>query len=51
MGTLHEKKGDKKLAAEYYQRLLTLWRDADKDLPELVDTKSRLAKLRGVAAK
>ena len=51
MGTLHEKKGDKKLAAEYYQRLLARWRDAAKDLPELVDTKSRLAKLRGVAAK
>ncbi len=48
LGKVYEAKGGKKLAIEYYEKLLTLWKDADKDLPELVDAKSRLAKLHPV---
>ena len=51
MGKIYDKKGDKKLAAANYEKFLSLWKDADKDLPELIDAKSRLAKLRGVASK
>ncbi len=46
LGSVYEKKGDKKRAIESYQTLLTLWKDADKDLPELIDAKARLAKLK-----
>lgn len=51
LGLLHEKKGNKKLAIEHYEKLLALWKNADENLPELVDAKARLAKLRGVASK
>ncbi len=30
---------------------LNVWKDADKDLPELQDAKARLAKLKGVATR
>jgi tetratricopeptide (TPR) repeat protein len=50
-GRIYEKKGDKKLAVENFEKFLSLWKDADKDLPELIDAKSRLAKLKGVASK
>jgi tetratricopeptide (TPR) repeat protein len=46
LGQIYEKKGDKKRAIESYTKLLHLWKDADQDLPELIDTKTRLAKLR-----
>ncbi|HLF19442.1 MAG TPA: protein kinase [Bacteroidota bacterium] len=51
LGKIYEKKGDKKLAVENFEKFLNLWKDADKDLPELIDAKSRLAKLKGIAAK
>jgi tetratricopeptide (TPR) repeat protein len=47
MGKIYEKKGDKKLAIQNYEKLLYLWKHADADLPELIDVKARLAKLRG----
>jgi tetratricopeptide (TPR) repeat protein len=50
-GIIYEKKRDKKLAIENFEKFLTLWKDADKDLPELIDAKSRLAKVKGVASK
>ncbi|MBI3006071.1 MAG: tetratricopeptide repeat-containing protein [Ignavibacteriales bacterium] len=51
LGKIYEKKGDKKLAMENYEKFLTLWKEADKDLPELIDAKARLAKLKGIALK
>ncbi len=51
LGKVYEKKGDKKRASESYQELLTLWKDADKDIPELIDAKARVAKLKAVATK
>jgi len=46
LGKIYEKMGDKKNAIESYKKLLNLWKDADEDLPELIDAKARLAKLR-----
>jgi serine/threonine protein kinase/tetratricopeptide (TPR) repeat protein len=48
LGKIYEKKGDSKLAIENYQKLLDLWKDADPDIPELVDAKERITKLKGV---
>ena len=49
LGRIYEKKGDRTKAIENYEKLLLLWKDADKDLSDLIDAKARLAKLRGVA--
>ncbi len=46
LGQIYEKKGNKQRAIENYTKLLHLWKDADEDLPELIDTKARLVKLR-----
>lgn len=51
LGKIYEKKGDKKLAVENFEKFLNLWKDADKNLPELIDAKSRLTKLKGIASK
>ena len=51
LGKIYERKGDTKLAIENYEKFLHLWKDADKDLPDLIEAKARLAKLKGVAAK
>lgn len=47
LGRIYEKKGDIKLAMENYKKFLDLWKDADEDLPDLIDAKARLAKLNG----
>ena len=39
------KKGGKEKAIGELEKFLKLWKDADKNLPELVDAKNRLAKL------
>ncbi len=49
-GKIYENKGDTKLAIENYEKFLDLWRDADNDLPDLMDAKARLGKLKGIAA-
>ncbi len=46
MGKIYEKKGDKELAVRNYEKLLELWKNADADLPELIEAKARLAALR-----
>ena len=51
MGNIYEKKGDKKLAVESYQKFLDLWKNADKGIQELIDAKERLARLKGITAK
>jgi len=45
-GKIHEKKGDRKKAIQNYEKLLDLWKNADEDLPELLDAKNRLAELK-----
>ncbi|HLF14615.1 MAG TPA: protein kinase [Bacteroidota bacterium] len=44
-GLIYEKTGDRKQAAEHYGSFLEIWKDADGDIPELVDGKKRLAAL------
>jgi len=46
LGKIYEKKGDISLAIKNYEKLLDIWKDADKDLPDLIDTKKRLARLK-----
>lgn len=45
LGRIYEQKGDTKLALENYEKFLNLWMGADQDLPEVLDTKSHLARL------
>jgi tetratricopeptide (TPR) repeat protein len=45
LGKLYEKKGFYEQAIIYYQDFINIWKEADKDLPELIDAKSRLTKL------
>ena len=42
---LLEKKGDRKGALVEYQRFLNFWKNADADLPELVDARRAIARL------
>jgi len=51
LGVAHEKLDDPARAKQEYEIFLDLWKDADKDLPELIDAKARLANLRGVATR
>jgi serine/threonine protein kinase/tetratricopeptide (TPR) repeat protein len=46
LGKTYEAMGDKAQAIEYYERALDQWKNADEDLPELIDTQNRLANLR-----
>jgi tetratricopeptide (TPR) repeat protein len=45
LGKIYEKKKDKNQALKKYQKFLDLWKNADKDLPELIDAQKRLAGL------
>ena len=51
LGKIYEKKGDKQRAIENYEKFLDLWKDADPDLPDLIDAKARLVKLQGTSKK
>jgi len=51
LGKIYEKKGDTKFAIENYEKFLDLWKNADKDLPDLIDAKKRLAKLKEISNK
>ena len=42
LGKIYEKKGDHNLAVKNYKKFLEIWKDADKDLPELIDAKKRM---------
>ena len=39
------------LARKNYEKFLNLWKITDEDLPDLIDAKPRLAKLKGVATR
>ena len=45
LGKNYEAKGDREQAVNNYQRFLSLWQDADEDLPNLIDAKKRLSDL------
>jgi tetratricopeptide (TPR) repeat protein len=46
LGKIHEQKGEKLKAIEYCSKALDQWKNADKGLPALIDTKARLARLK-----
>jgi tetratricopeptide (TPR) repeat protein len=46
LGKTYEHKGEIEKAIEFYEKFLDIWRDADPDLPALVDAQGRLAKLK-----
>jgi tetratricopeptide (TPR) repeat protein len=45
LGKIYEKRGNYEQAIKYYQDFLSIWKDADDNLPELIDAKSRFMKL------
>jgi len=46
MGQVSEQKGWKRKALESYNVFLTIWKDADRDLPEIRDARERVSLLR-----
>jgi len=47
LAKLYEQKNWDGKAIEHYEKFLGYWKDADKELPELIDGKERLANLKG----
>lgn len=47
LGKIQESRGQLKQAGDSYRKFLSLWNSADRDLPELLEAKARLAKLVG----
>jgi tetratricopeptide (TPR) repeat protein len=45
LGKLYEEKGLIEKAIEEYETFIEIWKDAEKDRPELIDAKKRLARL------
>ena len=48
LAQLYEQKGLKKKAIEHYEKFLSLWKDADPDIPEVIEAKRRLSKLQSL---
>jgi tetratricopeptide (TPR) repeat protein len=51
LAKLYEEKGWLEKAIKEYVKFLEIWKDADKDLPELIDAKKRLTALQARAVK
>jgi len=51
LGVAYEQQDEEDKAIKEYETFLNIWKDADKDLPEPIDAKARLAKLKGTAVK
>jgi len=47
LGKLYQQKGQAEEARKYFGRFLEIWKDADPDLPVLIDARKRLAMLSG----
>jgi len=45
LGKIYQKKGNTRLAMKNYREFLKLWKDADPDLPELIDARAEMVKL------
>jgi tetratricopeptide (TPR) repeat protein len=45
LAKIFEQKGDKEQAIKYYEDFLNIWKDADEDLPDLIDAKTSLNRL------
>ena len=45
LAQLYEEKGEKQKAIDRYKHFLEVWKDADPDIPELIDAKKRLVAL------
>ena len=45
LGKIYEQKCDRTLALKNYIKFLEMWKNADEDLPELIDAKKRLKNL------
>jgi tetratricopeptide (TPR) repeat protein len=46
LGKIYEQKGDRDLALKNYKKILEMWKNADEDLPELIDAKIRYKNLK-----
>jgi len=46
LAKLYDQTGQSEKAIKEYEKFLEIWKDADKDLPELIDSQKRLAKLK-----
>lgn len=47
LATAYDRAGEPFAALEWYRRVLRMWSDADPDIPELIDTRARIATLTG----
>jgi serine/threonine protein kinase/tetratricopeptide (TPR) repeat protein len=47
LGRICEEIGDKAKAVRYYEDFLNIWKEADADIPMLIDAEKRLASLKG----
>ena len=45
LGRLYEEKGERDKASQYYQDFLNIWKEADPDIPMLIEARNRLAEL------
>ncbi len=51
LGKLYEDKSRPGLAIQEYEKFLEIWKNADPDLPDLIDARQRLTKLQGTSKK
>ncbi len=51
LGQIYERMGNSKEAIMNYNKFLTFWLNADKNLPEYVDAKRRVEKLKGISVR
>jgi len=49
LAKIHELNQNKVEAIKYYQKFLDLWKDADEDLPELLDARNRISEINSVS--
>jgi len=47
---IYQEQGLKKEAIEHYSKFLEIWKDADENLPELIDGKKQLNKMQKMAS-
>jgi serine/threonine protein kinase/tetratricopeptide (TPR) repeat protein len=48
LGRLYEERGDRAHAIQHFEDFLDLWKEADTDIPLLIDARKRLAGLKGL---